>query len=135
MKKIAAAIVILLLIAGGIGYYIWNKPPEKVENRKSVPVLATELVGAFTTDEAAANRKYLNQVLEVSGTVAETSKNQDGKTVILLESGDPLSGVQCTMRDDGITINNGAAVKVTGFCNGYTMVVLLSDCIIKHNGK
>lgn len=133
MRKIAAIIVILLLIAGGIGYYVWNKPPAKVEDKKSTPVIATDLASAFTTDEAAANKKYLNQVLEVSGIVAESSRNQDGKTVILLESGDPLSGVQCTMRDDNVAIGNGSTVKITGFCNGYTMVVLLSDCIIQHN--
>jgi len=130
-KTIAAVVIIFLLLAGGIGYYIWNKPPAKVEDKKSTPVTAENLANDYTTDEAKANRKYLNQVLEVSGKVAETSKNQDGKTVILLESANPLSGVQCTMRDDNITVANGAQVRITGFCNGYTMVVLLSDCIIQ----
>ena len=130
-KKIAAGIIVFLLVAGGVSYYMWNKPPAKVEDKKSTPVNAEALSNGFTADETKANKQYLNKVLEVSGKVAETSKNQDGKTVVLLESSDPLSGVQCTMRDDGVVIENGASIKITGFCNGYTMVVLLSDCIIK----
>ena len=57
-------------------------------------------------------------------------QNQDGKTVLLLQSSDPLSGVQCTLKDEGNYIV-GTELTVKGFCTGYTTVVLLNDCIVK----
>ena len=131
MKKILIFLLIVVLAGIGVGAYLWNKPHETVEDRKSTAIGAGELAKAFTANEQQANTKYLNQVLDVTGTVGEVGKNQDGKTVITLSvADDPLGGVQCTMRDDKVTAQAGQKLTVKGFCNGYTVVVLLSDCII-----
>lgn len=132
MKKVL--LIILILVAGGvgIGLYMWNKAPAKVEDSKSSAISADDLAIAFTTNEQQANARYLNKVLDVSGTIAEVTKNQDGKTVITLGvASDPLSGVQCTMRDNDVKAEVGKSITIKGFCNGYTLVVLLSDCIVK----
>jgi anionic cell wall polymer biosynthesis LytR-Cps2A-Psr (LCP) family protein len=131
MKKILLVLLVLVLAGAGIGVYMWNKPPETVDNKKAEAITAEALAKAFTDNEQKANAAYLNQVLDVTGTVAEVSKNQDGKTVIVLSVSDPLSGIQCTMRDDGVQAQVGSAMTIKGFCNGYTLVVLLSDCIVK----
>lgn len=131
MKKILIVLLIVLLAGAGVAFYMWNKPHETVEDRKSVAVGADTLANAFIENEQKANAAYLNQVLDVTGTISDVAKNQDGKTVITLSVSDPLSGVQCTMRDDKVQATPGASVTVKGFCNGYTLVVLLSDCIIK----
>lgn len=103
-----------------------------MEDIKSDAITADVLAGAFLANEQHGNGKYLNKVLDVTGTIAEVTKNQDGKTVITLGiSSDPLSGIQCTMRDDHIQAEAGKKITIKGFCNGYTLVVLLSDCIIK----
>ncbi|MFA6057612.1 MAG: hypothetical protein WC756_05410 [Taibaiella sp.] len=132
MKKIV--LIILILVVGGVGagLYIWNKAPATVADSASSAISADELAAAFTTNEQQANGKFLNKVLDVSGTIVEVTKNQDGKTVITLGvASDPLSGVQCTMRDSDIKAEVGKSITIKGFCNGYTLVVLLSDCIIK----
>lgn len=132
MKKIL--LIILVLAAAGIsaGVYLWNKAPAKVEDSKSFAINADDLAIAFTGNEQQANSKYLNKVLDVSGVITEVSKNQDGKTVIMLGiASDPLSGIQCTMRDNDVKAEIGKSITIKGFCNGYTLVVLLSDCIIK----
>jgi hypothetical protein len=132
MKKIL--LIILILVAGGVGagLYMWNKAPAKVEDSASSAISADDLAVAFTANEQQANGKFLNKVLDVSGTIAEVTKNQDGKTVITLGvASDPLSGVQCTMRDNDVKAEVGKPITIKGFCNGYTLVVLLSDCIIK----
>jgi len=132
MKKVLIVILILIAAGAGAGVYMWNKKPAQVEDIKSETVTADVLAGAFTANETAANSKYLNKVLDVSGTIAEVTKNQDGKTVITLGvSNDPLSGVQCTMREANVAAEAGKAITIKGFCNGYTLTVLLSDCIIK----
>lgn len=129
MKKIALVILVLVLIGGSVAYYFFNKKPAQVEDIKSEAITATNLVKAFERDEAAANKQYLNKVMDVSGTVQEISQNQDGQMVVLLASEDPLSGVQCTMREAIANVKAGDQLKIKGFCNGYVMTVILSDCI------
>lgn len=130
MKKIALVILVLLLIGGSVGYYFFNKKPAQVEDIKSEAITATSLVKAFEADEAAANKQYLNKVMDVSGTVQEISQNQDGQMVVVLASDEnPLSGVQCTMREAIANIKVGDQLTIKGFCNGFVMTVILSDCI------
>jgi hypothetical protein len=130
MKKIALVILVLVLIGGSVAYYFFNKKPAQVEDIKSEAITATSLAKAFEADEAAANKQYLNKVMDVSGTVQEISQNQDGQMVIVLASNEnPLSGVQCTMRESIANIKSGDQLTIKGFCNGFVMTVILSDCI------
>jgi len=134
MKKRSAILVAFILIifaAAGIGYYQWNKPAERIEDQEAATIAAPALYAAFTANEQQANAAYLNKPLLVSGNIAEVSKNQDGKTVIVLDAGDLLGGVQCTLREAGVTPAAGQAVAIKGFCTGYTVVVLLNDCILQ----
>ena len=124
-----ALLGVLLAIVVAIAI-LWNKPHETVDDKQGIRMNAEELTNAFVQDEQDANARYLNQVLDVTGTISEITRNQDGKDVLLLESGDPLSGVQCTLKEPATGLATGRMVRVKGFCNGYTMVVLLSDCII-----
>lgn len=129
-KKVILLAVLLLIIGGGLtGYFLLNKPHPKAEDQQATVVAAQALYTAFTTNEQQANHTYLNKVLEITGTANEVSKNQDGKTVVVLSTDDPLGGIQCTFRDAN-TIAQGQTVTVKGFCNGYTMVVLLNDCVL-----
>lgn len=121
----------LIAIGTSIGIRQWNRAPEKVEDSKGITVTVTELCNKFSTDEAAANKQYLNKALQVTGTVGEVSQNQDGATVIILQGEDPAMGVQCTMRDKNVSVSSGKKITVKGFCSGNTMFdVLLTDCIV-----
>ena len=119
---------VMIAIAAAIAI-IWNKPHETVDDQTGQKISAAALADAFGQNEQNANAAYLNKVIEVTGRIAETSKNQDGKGVVVLEASDPLSGVQCTMKDDG-NYEVGKPITIKGFCNGYTTVVLLSDCVV-----
>jgi anionic cell wall polymer biosynthesis LytR-Cps2A-Psr (LCP) family protein len=132
-KKYIIWTILVLFIAGCImGYYLWNKPHEKVEDAKAITITATELCRKYSNNEAEANRLYLNKALEVTGTVTDISKNQDGQVVVTILGDDATIEVQCTMRDKDIQIDNGKVITVKGFCSGNTMFdVLLTDCILK----
>lgn len=122
--------LVLLLAAVAVGCVIWNKPHKKAENQQATAVDANKLYTDFTGNEQAANTTYLNKVLEVTGTASEVSTNQDQQTVVLIGVDDPLGGIQCTMRDKGTSVATGSKLRVKGFCNGVTSVVLLSDCVL-----
>lgn len=123
--KIFLAIVLLGVIAVVV---IWNKPHASVNGKDGMKLSAVQLVDSFINNEVGANKAYLNKIIEVKGAIAEISTNQDSNQVVLLQADDPLSGVQCTMKEP-LNSKVGDSVSIKGFCNGYTIVVLLSDCI------
>lgn len=123
------ALVATALVAG---LYQYNRKPEGVDHKSGLPIKAATLVESYQQNEDSANKQFLSKVLCVTGTIAEVNKNEDGKTVLFLEGNDPLSGVQCTMRDLEVGFTVGKPVTIKGFCNGYTMAVVLSDCITQN---
>jgi len=132
VRKIFIAVVVIAVAGSLTGIYLWNKPHKKVEDAPSIAISAVDLHKAFAANEADANGKYLKKALEVSGTVAEVDKNQDGGTMVVLQTDDVMAGVQCTMRDKNINVEKGKAVTIKGFCsdNGI-MGIILTDCVMK----
>ena len=132
---IILAILIILGIGAFIVYKIWNKPFNDPLEGDAIKVTATQLFSDFSTNEAAAQKKYVSEKvddknLEVSGKIKETGKNADGETYYMLQTADEMFGVKCTM-DKGFEIANakdGDSVTVRGFCNGYNMDVSVNRC-------
>ena len=104
----------------------------KVEDTKGIAITAIALSKEYSANEKAADAKYLNKAIEVSGMVSEVEKNQDGGLMVILQTDDPMAGVQCTMRDPGAAAAKGSQVTIKGFCSGNGITgVSLTDCVIK----
>ena len=131
VRKIILAVLVLAAIGICTGFYMWNKKAPKAEDAKGVVITADGIARAYAADEQKANAAYLDKVLELSGTVSEVSRNQDSAVVVILDSGDPIAGVQCTMRERSVSMANGQQVVLKGFCRGNNMGVVLTDCIVK----
>jgi hypothetical protein len=130
-KNIIAGIVVTGLLALAWGaWFIFFKPHKSVDNASLVYVTADSLFLRFQRDESTANQIYLDKALEVSGKVVSVTKNQVGQQVIILDSGDPMGGVACTLADPINGLMNGQAVKVRGFCSGFLTDVVLRDAKI-----
>lgn len=128
-KRIALGLSLAVIAVAVAIIFVWNKPHRDAASEKGTRVTAAALQQAYTTNEAAANARYLDKTLEVSGTVAGTEKNQDGKTVVYLD--DALSGVGCTLRDAGAVVSEGQAIVVKGFCSGTNgMGVTMRECVV-----
>ncbi len=123
----------VMIVAGNVfAIYVWNKQPDRVENVAGISITADQLTREYTTDEKAADAKYLNKAIEVSGTVIEVNNNQDGGIMLVLKSTDPTTCVQCTLRDKGAKVTTGQNVIVKGFCSGNGITgVTLTDCVMK----
>ncbi|KAA5536216.1 hypothetical protein F0919_00695 [Taibaiella lutea] len=130
LKKIG--IVLLILIAGGVGYgiYLWNKPAPKAENQDALKVEAKSLFTAYAQNDKAADSLYLGKWLEVSGNVQSVDTNQDGQKILILETGDLMQAVMCVMRDKNATSEKGKPVIVKGKCTGMVNDVVVNDCIL-----
>ncbi len=130
LGKILLVILLLAVVGTVIGYRMWNKPNRSVADEAGIAVSATQLVREYQADENAANTKYLDKAIEVSGTITSVDKSQDGKSTIVLSSEDPMTGVYCTLKESGDNLAAGNQVKVKGFCSGMLSDVRLRDAVI-----
>ena len=133
MKKILFSLGILGLIGLAIGLYVYNKPHKNIEKSAAdFKIEANQLLTEFEANESEANKKYLDKLIEVTGTVREMSSDEEGISVIL-ESENPLSGVICQL--DNLTTHKktsfqtGEKVTFKGLCTGMLMDVILVRCV------
>jgi hypothetical protein len=129
-------VLILVLAAAALGaWYAWKEynrePAGAADVEAQEKVEAVQFFNAFTTDEAAADARFKNKVVEVSGTVRSVETDQYGKTNVTFETGDPLGGVVCEF-DSGIVVQCRASTPATvkGFYQGYNLDVLLQRCAV-----
>lgn len=124
-RKIAAGVLIVLVWGVFVAYRLYNKPHRDPSSEMGIKVEAIKLFADFQTDEAKANNMYLDKTLEVNGVVIEISENQEQSLIIVLESGDPIFGVRCTLATSEGLPKVGESVTIKGICTGY-----LSDVVI-----
>ena len=80
----------------------------------------------------AANKRFNDKVVQVSGTVASVSAPENGKVTVLLGTGDALSSVACEFEADAAPkLSAGTAVTVKGICAGFNLDVLLQRCAVE----
>lgn len=132
----------VLLIAGGIGliaglgllYWIFNKPHRDVAKEKGIQLTAQQLFNAFRNDEATANKLYLDKAIELSGTVADVSTNQEGQKVVNFSTNDPFFTINCTFKTDPGNLQPGDAIVFKGICTGFipdASVVINEGVLVK----
>ena len=136
LKRILQFGLIALLIGGGVGYYMWNKPHEAI-GKADIVTTATELAAEFGKDENAAMKKYVGQdgkmiVVQVSGKISDVKNDTSGIT-IGLETGDPINGVSCVLdkftKQTKTDYKVGDDVKLKGLCTGKLSDVVIDRCV------
>lgn len=126
-KKLFRTVAIIgtatLLIGGGIGLYMFNKPHRDVQSaRTDYALSSSEIVREYLNDYVAANQKYLSangdsKVLEIAGEVNRISENFNGQKVVLLKSGEDKAGVSATFTSEsnenleGIQLGQTVTIK------------------------
>jgi archaellum component FlaF (FlaF/FlaG flagellin family) len=135
MKRVVIVLLIGLLIAGGAVYFIYNKPHRDVTAEEPAHrVTANQLFDDYEADEAAANAKYLDKTIEVTGTVSEITVNDAGQTSAILTAENAMIGGVSTTFQTAITmepLKEGQEVCVKGRCTGKLMDVVVTDCTLK----
>jgi hypothetical protein len=122
-----------LILAAGIAYYLYNKPHRDVASEQpAFELTADVLYDEYEADENTANAKYLDKIVEVSGTVAEVGTNDAGQTnVIIAAENAMLGGVSATFDETpSNAIVEGQALTVKCRCTGKLMDVVLVNCTV-----
>lgn len=134
MRKSLGRFIVVMLIfvvaASAVIYFMWNKPQRNVENEKGLEISSAQLVKDYQANEANANKKYLDKAVEVTGTVATIKNNQDGNATITLASDDAFTGVFCTLKEKPEKVNAGSNVIIKGICSGMLSDVRLREAVI-----
>ena len=125
MKKLLIALIILVIIAAGFGYYMYNKPLSSTSSMSTeFTMQAGELLEEFENDEEKANASYLDKVIEITGKIQKV-ESKNGTTSIYLDSDNPLSSVIFQLEEPNSTILEGQLITLKGICTGYLMDVVL----------
>ncbi len=135
MKKRIAIIAIVGVIGAIVaGYFYYNKPHRNVAaTEPDFRLSADSLWRAFNSNEAAANVKYLEKTLEVTGKVSQIQfDSARNEAIVWLEANPPTGGINCRMLS-GQNLShlyNQPTITVRGICSGYLMDVVLVRCIV-----
>ena len=130
-------VILLLGIIGGIyGYREYTRTNADLSGAKAdIVVSATQLYTEYSQNEAAANAKYFNKIINVRGVFKSVDKDHTGAVSLALDAGDPMNGVSCELDprhvSDADQIHAGDTITVNGTCAGVLTDVVLNRCAIE----
>lgn len=129
-KKNFVAVIVLVAIAAALYGWVWynKKPASLVDASPTVTVAAETLVQEYTSNETAANEKYLGKTIDVAGTVSAAGM---ASGIVL---GNGTQKVACLL-DSTVAATTampvvGSTVKLRGICTGFLMDVELNRCVL-----
>ena len=132
--KVALFFVSFIALAGILAaLYMYNlKHTDMAKAKPDFVITATALLKEFEDNEAAASAKYINKIVEITGTVATVKPAENNIVNISLVTESDLSSVICTFTaiSDPSSVKAGDAITLRGECSGFLMDVLLNNCVI-----
>jgi lysyl-tRNA synthetase class II len=132
MKRLIIGILIITVMAGLYGFYLYNKKP--VDTREQNPdfeLTSAQIVKEFSDDEQAASKKYNDKIVLVSGKINEINLSS---STVFLDASDAISAITCSFYADESsqlkTLKVGDVVKIKGKCTGKLTDVIINNCRI-----
>ncbi len=133
MKKsriIILSILAVAVIAIAVGLMMYFKPHKDfATSTPDFELTVADLLGDFTTDEAAATGKYVSddKTMLISGIVSEIDTDTQGNAVIVLAQAGTFGTVSCTLTPQestaSITLQIGQPIRIQGQCTGVTTLI------------
>ena len=117
-KKIVIIFCLITFIGLVAGFYLWNKPHQNIANATAIKIDAVTLYKVFSTDSITANKKFIQQVIEVSGIINSISKNQHNQMVTLIKTDTDGAFINCTLEQESNALLAGQSINIKGICNG-----------------
>ncbi|MBO3697131.1 hypothetical protein [Roseivirga sp. E12] len=134
-KKLLIAAAIIGAIAA---YFVWanflKTAPSMRKLDVDYQVEAVAFYNEFDSNEATANTKYLNKIVQVTGEVDNVEVMEGSKPVISLKT-EGFGVIKCTLEsdideDELSKINANSTVTIKAECIGMLLDVLLNRSII-----
>ncbi len=134
MRKKIIIFLALAVVCLAAAWYWYNKPREGIENKATQATVPAELLyDNYNRDETAADKAFLNKVIEVKGKVTEIIVNGND-AVLIMGANTTDNGISCLFSPaaplESAKLQKGMEVVVKGKCTGFNIDVNLTDCII-----
>jgi len=130
--KIALFVVMFFAISAILAALILfnKKHPDTAKAKPDYIITASSLQKEFEDNEKAASARYINKIIEVSGTIASVTPSDNNTLNISLKTGSDMSSVNCTFQATGdlSKLKAGEEITIRGECSGFLMDVLLNNC-------
>ena len=135
MKKLLYALAFLLIL--GIGAYVafLNVPQDSTKGKEAAMQLgATSLFAEYEKNEKKADKKFIGKIMDIEGRIMGLEKDEAGKGVVILDSGNGMDGIMCTLEDSETKkmagLKEGQSIKIRGKCAGKMMDVVFNKCLL-----
>jgi hypothetical protein len=122
LKKLLIVFVVLAAIAAGIyGYIATEKFADTKDRKAAFSVSAIDFIREFEKSDSAANKKYTDKIITVSGTVSEI---EPADTTVNIKFIDTTSGSYAIFAfqeqhiAEAKTLKVGDSVSIKGSCSG-----------------
>ena len=119
LKWALGILILVALAAGGFAWWIFHKPHRNINTEIAVTISTNDLLDAFKKNEKTASTKFINKVLELTGSVKEASKNDAGNWVINIENSTQTGSITVAFSALQDTIQAFDSIAYKGICAGY----------------
>ena len=130
------ALFVVFFFAVGVilaSLYVFNMKHKDLKKTKpDFVITSVSLQKVFEDEEKSATAKYVNKILEVSGTIESVKTGEENILSVNLKTGSEFSSVICTFpaQTDPVQFKTGNQITIRGECSGFLMDVLLNNCTV-----
>lgn len=130
------ALFVVFFFAVGVilaSLYVFKMKHKDLKKTKpDFVITSVSLQKVFEDEEKAATAKYVNKILEVSGTIESVKIGEANILSVNLKTGSEFSSVICTFpsQTDPVQFKTGNQITIRGECSGFLMDVLLNNCTV-----
>ncbi|HCE53971.1 MAG: OB-fold protein [Lutibacter sp.] len=135
--KILLIVLVLIIISLFFIINLYNKP--FIDIKKSNPeleVTAQEILDDYLADEYSANEKYVDNLIQIKGEIAEISFDK-GVSIITLKDRSGFSSIICHMLPEAnlnvLKLKKGSQITIKGVCTGYLFDIMMVRCILTNS--
>jgi len=134
-KVIIVMLITAVFVSGWYGIKEYNrKPTDLLQEDPDISVVANDLLKDFSANETEANKKYIDKILSVKGTIKSIEKNEQGFITINLIVENSMSTIRCSLDNnhqaDVSFLKENKPVNLKGVCIGYNANELLGSDVI-----
>lgn len=131
-RLIGIFILIAVVLAAFYTYKEYNRTNSDLSNLKAdVKISAADLINEYETGDSAANKKYLDKIVEITGNVKKLEKDEAGDYTIVIGDTLSMSSVRClpdsNHRSDASILKQNSTITLRGVCTGFKKNELLGE--------
>ena len=128
-KYLLIGLSILIIVGIGIVWYIFTeKFTDTAERKPDFTVNALDFIKEFQENDTAANKKYIEKIITVNGTVSEIEEADSTVNIKFIDStsGDyVIFAFQQQHLTEAKTLEEGKPASIKGSCSGGTRSEIL----------